>query len=109
MYEIALQRTLPTHGEEWHEIRAGILKPLPHISKELFDIIKIMIHPNREQRPSAEMLLRRRQLLSEDQKQLIHERNKVREANEHLAVKDARLKALIFPGRITLTRANTLG
>jgi len=109
MYEIALQRTLPTHGEEWHEIRAGVLNPLPHISKELFDIIKIMIHPKREQRPSAEMLLRRRQLLSEEQKQLIHERNKVREANEHLAVKDARLKALIFPGRTTLTRANTLG
>jgi len=109
MYEIALQRTLPTHGEEWHQIRAGILEPLSHISKELFDIIKIMIHSKREQRPSAAMLLRRRQLLSEDQKQLILARNKVREANEALAVKDARLKALQGPVRTTLTRANTLG
>jgi len=109
MYEIALQRTLPTHGEEWHEIRAGKLSPLPHTSNELCNIIKVMIHPKREQRPSAAMLLKRRQLLSEDQKQLILARNKVREANMALAVKDARLKALSFPPRTPLTRANTLG
>lgn len=109
MYEIALRRTLPTHGEEWHQIRACILCPLPHTSNELCDIIKVMIHPNREQRSSAAMLLKRRQLLSEDQKQLVLARNKVREANMALAVQDARLKALKLPPKKTLIRANTLG
>lgn len=106
MYEICLGRTLPSDGEEWQNIRAGILFPMPDTPRDLQLLIKEMLHPNPDARPSAKNLLKRRPLLSDEQKQLIAEKNKVLEANMALQVQQERLKKISPPKR-QLTRANT--
>jgi hypothetical protein len=58
-----------------------------------------MLHPDPRKRPDATTLLKRRELLSAEQKQLLVEQNKVREANLALAVQQERMKQLpAFPG-----------
>jgi len=108
MYEITLGRALPAHGEEWQEIRSGKLFSLTHAYTEPCAIVRLMMNPKGEDRPTAAELLRRRQLLSKDEKRLVLERNKVREANMALAVKEAKLKELICPSRTSLKRSRTL-
>lgn len=57
LYEAAGGGPLPKNGEEWHSIREGKLKPLPHLSTEFINLIKKMIHPEPECRPSASELI----------------------------------------------------
>lgn len=106
MYEIVLERPLPLDGQEWQDLRAGKLNATPHAQSDLQNIIKAMMHPDANQRPHASELLTRRQLLSEEQKQLIIEQNRVREANLALAYQEARFKKIASPKR-GLTRSNT--
>ena len=54
---------------------------MPHTPPDLQAILRDMMAPDRCHRPSAEELLKKRQLLSEEQRQLIVERNKVTAAN----------------------------
>lgn len=84
MYEICLGRPLPPSGDQWHSIRSGSLPFLDGTTLELQNIIREMMHPDPKCRPSAAELLRRRELLSEDEKLLILEKEKVEEANKKL-------------------------
>ncbi len=106
MYEIVLERPLPLDGQEWQDLRAGRLDSTLHTQPDLQNIIKSMMHPDSNQRPKASELLTRRQLLSEEQKQLITEQNRVREANMALANQVERFKRIQSPKR-GLTRSNT--
>jgi wee1-like protein kinase len=57
MYETAGGGPLPKNGEEWHNIREGKLKRLQQYSQDFNDLIKQMIHPHPEMRPSAVSLI----------------------------------------------------
>eukprot|EP00804_Cyclotella_cryptica_P020732 CCRYP_003505-RA/>CCRYP_003505-RA protein AED:0.26 eAED:0.26 QI:135/0.8/0.66/1/1/1/6/451/832 len=81
MYEICLGRPLPENGPEWQDIRHGTLLPMPNTAFELQMIVRIMMAPEKESRPSAADLLKKRQLMSIEQQQLIVERNKANAAN----------------------------
>lgn len=106
LYEIVSGKALPADGQEWQDVRAGKLAPMAGIPSELQDIVKQMTCPDGERRPSAEELLKHRQLLSNEEKLLITERNKVKQANMALAFQQARMKSLTPPKRL-LTRSNT--
>ncbi|KAK2583392.1 hypothetical protein KPH14_009380 [Odynerus spinipes] len=62
VYEAGGGGSLPKNGPEWHDIRQGNLKELPHYSRDLNDLLKLMIHPNPEMRPSAVSLIQHRVL-----------------------------------------------
>jgi len=83
MYEICLGRpdNLPENGQEWQDMRRGKLLPMPNTAIELQMIVRDMMAPEWITRPSAASLLKRRQLLSDEQKQLFIERNKANVAN----------------------------
>ncbi|XP_038620818.1 wee1-like protein kinase [Tachyglossus aculeatus] len=60
---------LPTNGDQWHEIRQGKLPRIPQVlSQELTDLLKLMIHPDPEKRPSAVALVKHSVLLSASRK-----------------------------------------
>ena len=84
MYEICLGSSLPENGQEWQDIRHGMLLPMPNTAFDLQMIIREMMAPEKESRPSAMKLLKKRQLLSDEQRQLIVERNKATAANRAL-------------------------
>lgn len=109
MYEICLGRSekLPENGQEWQDIRNGILQTMPNTAIELQMIVREMMAPEWITRPSADALLKRRQLLSDEQQQLIVERNKTNVANMALDAQKERFNALSpRPGR--LPRSNTI-
>ncbi|XP_067850076.1 wee1-like protein kinase isoform X2 [Heptranchias perlo] len=55
---------LPTNGEKWHEIRRGKLPTIPQtLSQEFLDLLKLMLHPDPEKRPTAGALIRHSVLL----------------------------------------------
>ncbi|XP_034947504.1 wee1-like protein kinase [Chelonus insularis] len=62
VYEAGGGGPLPLNGPDWHEIRKGNLKELPQYSRDLNDLLKLMIHPNPETRPSAVSLIQHRVL-----------------------------------------------
>ncbi|KAL9190498.1 hypothetical protein ACHAXT_000204 [Thalassiosira profunda] len=96
MYEICLGREapLPENGPEWQDMRRGNLLRMPHTPFDLQMIVREMMAPERQDRPSAEELLKKRQLLSDEQRQLITERNKAKAANKALDVQMQRFKQL---------------
>lgn len=100
MYEILLCRPLPMNGPEWQDIRAGTLAPMPHT--DMTSIVTQMMHPQAASRPTASQLLQHRELLSE-QKRLMAEMTKVKQANMELAAK----VQMIQPVKRGLQRANT--
>lgn len=104
MYEICLGRPLPMNGQEWQDIRAGILSPLPNVDREMASIIQRMMDPKAVQRPTAQALLKHPQLLSDEEKALNAERTKVMQANMQLA---AQQRHGFLPPKRSLTRANT--
>ncbi len=106
MYEIVHGSPLPGDGQEWQDLRAGRFSDTLRAQPDLQNIIKSMMDPEASRRPKAAELLTRRQLLSEEEKQLIFEQNKVREANRALAFQEERFRKISSPKR-TLTRSNT--
>eukprot|EP00529_Nitzschia_sp_RCC80_P007591 CAMPEP_0113450154 /NCGR_PEP_ID=MMETSP0014_2-20120614/5676_1 /TAXON_ID=2857 /ORGANISM="Nitzschia sp." /LENGTH=1277 /DNA_ID=CAMNT_0000341469 /DNA_START=205 /DNA_END=4039 /DNA_ORIENTATION=- /assembly_acc=CAM_ASM_000159 len=123
MYEVSLggNKVLPSNGPEWQALRSTGAPLLPGVPPELYDIIQQMLRHNFQERPSAHDLLQRPQLLSEDQKMLLRERNKVMQANMALVEQRNKMRdqntastgasgtaALPpMPRRTVLTRANT--
>uniref|UniRef100_A0A8C5WJ69 non-specific protein-tyrosine kinase n=1 Tax=Leptobrachium leishanense TaxID=445787 RepID=A0A8C5WJ69_9ANUR len=60
---------LPTNGDQWHEIRQGKLPKIPQLlSQELADLVKLMISPDPEKRPSSVALVKHSVLLSASRK-----------------------------------------
>ncbi|KAJ8271500.1 hypothetical protein COCON_G00103590 [Conger conger] len=56
---------MPTNGDKWHEIRQGKLPRIPQVlSQEFLSLLKLMIHPNPECRPSSSALIRHPVLLT---------------------------------------------
>ncbi|XP_006017735.1 wee1-like protein kinase isoform X1 [Alligator sinensis] len=56
---------LPTNGDRWHEIRQGKLPKIPQVlSQEFLELLKVMISPDPEKRPSAVALVKHSVLLS---------------------------------------------
>ncbi|CAM2115500.1 wee1-like protein kinase [Caretta caretta] len=56
---------LPTNGDQWHEIRQGKLPRIPQVlSQELLELLKVMISPDPERRPTAVALGKHSVLLS---------------------------------------------
>jgi len=105
MFEVCSGSELPIDGQGWHNLRDGLLSALPQAPLEIYGIIKDMMNPEPVLRPSASSLLQRRQLLSEEQKKLILEQNKVREAN--LALKHQEARYLQSPPKKILMRSHT--
>lgn len=65
LYEVCLGKSLPTCGDEWQDLRNGKLdKGIDGV--EFRDIIKEMMHPDSNKRPSATDLLSRDALRSSD-------------------------------------------
>lgn len=110
MYEVSLggSKPLPSNGPEWQSLRYAHVAPLPETPDELHSIIQTMMNPVYRERPSATELLTRPQLLSDEQKLLMEERNKVYQANLALVAQSNRLRALTpIPRKGALVRANT--
>ncbi|XP_063800150.1 wee1-like protein kinase [Pseudophryne corroboree] len=60
---------LPSNGDQWHEIRQGKLPTVPQLlSQEFVDLIKVMICPDPEKRPSSTALVKHSVLLSASRK-----------------------------------------
>ena len=93
LYEICLGgRTLPTNGPEWQALRSANIPMVPNTPKDMEKIIQLMMNPVYTSRPTANELLKRPQLLSDEQKALLVERNKVLQANLALAEQTNRLR-----------------
>ncbi|KAM4617281.1 wee1-like protein kinase [Discoglossus pictus] len=60
---------LPSNGQQWHEIRQGKLPRIPQLlSQELVDLMKLMVSPDPEKRPSSVSLVKHSVLLSASRK-----------------------------------------
>lgn len=103
MYQVIVDRDLPPDGQEWHDLRSGKLGLMSNAPLELQEIIRQMMHQDGKERPTAAELLTRRQLLSEEQKNLIAEQNKAKEAQRAW---EAKLKKMTPPKKV-LQRSNT--
>ncbi|XP_055636325.1 wee1-like protein kinase [Toxorhynchites rutilus septentrionalis] len=53
LYEAAGGGALPKNGPKWHQLRSGAFPDLPGISREFNELIKLMMHPDPEKRPSS--------------------------------------------------------
>ncbi|KAG8225806.1 hypothetical protein J437_LFUL005613 [Ladona fulva] len=87
MFEAGGGRPLPKNGDQWHEIRNGALPVLPQYSADFNDLLKQMIHPDPDARPTAAQLLTHRLLCPTGNKtkaQLRRELNAERLKNEIL-------------------------
>lgn len=110
LYEISRLQPLPMSGPEWQDLRAGQLSlPLPDTGPELTALVEHMMHPVRQQRPTAASLLKHPQLLSDEEKALNMERSKVARANLQLQQHGFGTipTTTAPPPRQKLTRANT--
>ncbi|XP_012254618.1 wee1-like protein kinase isoform X2 [Athalia rosae] len=115
VYEAGGGGELPKNGPQWHEIRDGKLKDLPQYSRDFNELLKLMIHPNPEMRPSATSLIQHRVLYpygNQTKAQLRRELNAEKLKNEILAkqVEEANkcLKTLA-PNVVALNATMNLG
>jgi serine/threonine protein kinase len=107
LYEICLHRPLPMNGPEWQDIRSGrLVNPMPNTSLDLSHLISQMMNPVSSSRPSAGQLLLHPQLLSDEQKALNLEKNRVL-ALQQLAQSQQRFPPPTLPPRRGLMRSNT--
>lgn len=85
LYEVCRGEPLPFSGQEWQDIRGGGLREF-EASFELRGLIKEMCSPNSGDRPTASDLLGRRALMSESERQLIIEKNRVRDLSGRMEI-----------------------
>jgi wee1-like protein kinase len=108
MYEICLGRPLPMNGQEWQDLRSGKLSPLPNTDDALANIIQRMMSPVASNRPTPAALLKHPMLLSDEQKALNAEKNKVIDATLRLVAAENRgYGGGVGVQKRQLTRANT--
>jgi len=77
LYEVCLGRPLPCDGVEWQQLRQGQLMLMQETPIEFQNIIASMMSRDPNDRPAAEILLQKRQLMSESERQLQIEKNRV--------------------------------
>ncbi|XP_058121558.1 wee1-like protein kinase isoform X1 [Anopheles coustani] len=90
LYEAAGGGALPKNGSRWHQLRSGQFPDLPSIGKDFNDLIKQMMHPNPEKRPSSTTIFNHPVLSPIDSKtkaQLCLELSMERQKNEVLLKK----------------------
>ncbi|KAL7021226.1 hypothetical protein ACKWTF_011807 [Chironomus riparius] len=90
IYEAGGGGPLPKNGELWHQLRNGNVPDLPGISREFNDLIKLMTHPNHQERPSSTTIFNHSVLcpaVNKSKAQLLHELNLERQKNELLIKK----------------------
>jgi wee1-like protein kinase len=111
MYELCLGRSkaLPSNGPEWQSLRSGHIIPPLNTPDDLLQIIKNMMNPTYQERPCATDLLKFPELLSDEQKMLFREREKVVQANQALAAQSKNMMTLFppVPRPGALVRRNT--
>ncbi|XP_065084148.1 wee1-like protein kinase [Ochlerotatus camptorhynchus] len=87
LYEAAGGGALPKNGPKWHQLRSGVFPDLPAISREFNELIKVMMHPDPEKRPSSTTIFNHQVLSPIDSKskaQLCLELSMERQKNEVL-------------------------
>eukprot|EP00967_Tisochrysis_lutea_P112240 scaffold177066_cov32-Tisochrysis_lutea.AAC.3 len=57
VYELRSGEELPGSGDRWIELRSGSVGPPADCGSELAEVIRGMMNPAREARPSAEEIL----------------------------------------------------
>ncbi|KAL7435433.1 hypothetical protein ACHAXH_005443, partial [Discostella pseudostelligera] len=72
MYEVCSRQPLPSCGQDWQDLRNGKLPLLPGTMPSLNAMIKEMMHPDPDKRPSATYLL------SRDTLRTVHDANPLR-------------------------------
>ncbi|XP_068943094.1 wee1-like protein kinase 2 [Petaurus breviceps papuanus] len=84
-------KSLPGNDEPWHHIRRGNLPDLPQkLSEDFYNLLKLMIHPKPEERPTAAALARNTVLrpylgiTAKLQKELDREKSKTAELEREL-------------------------
>jgi serine/threonine protein kinase len=113
LYEVCLDgKPLPTDGDVWQALRSASMPPLSNVPEEMQRTMRLMMNPTHTQRPTASDLLKRPQLLSDEQKALVAEKNKVLQANLALVAQERQLRMLApklptRPRKGLLVRANT--
>lgn len=111
IYEAGGGGPLPKNGPAWHDIRQGNLPDLPQCSRDLNDLLKLMIHPNPEMRPSAVSLIQHRVLCPIGKKtkaQLRRELNAEKLKNEILSKRlhDAAMYLKAFAPNVVVEGGN---
>ncbi|GLH16264.1 Uncharacterized protein GBIM_20585 [Gryllus bimaculatus] len=87
-YEAGGGGPLPKNGTEWQEIRKGKLKELPSYNRDLNELLRQMIHPDPEMRPTALQVMKHRALClfgNKSKAQLRRELNAEKVKNEILS------------------------
>lgn len=87
LYEAGGGGILPKNGPKWHQLRSGTFPDLPNISREFNELIKLMMHPDPEKRPSSTTIFNHSVLSPIDSKtkaQLCLELSLERQKNEVL-------------------------
>jgi len=111
MYELCLgtSKALPSNGPKWQSLRSGCIIPPPNTTDNLLQMIKKMMNPIYQGRPCASDLLKLPELLSDEQKMLFKEREKVVQANQALAAQSKNMMTLFprVPRPGGLVRRNT--
>ncbi|KAF6208640.1 hypothetical protein GE061_017098 [Apolygus lucorum] len=90
LFEAAGGGPLPKNGDEWHALRDGKIKPFPHLSHEINALIKRMVHPNPDQRPSAEDILT--QISSSPIYKSVKEKHELKASKQQIQVLEQRLE-----------------
>lgn len=103
LYEAAGGGPLPKNGNAWHEIRRGNIPVLERYSKKFYDLIKLMIHPDPERRPTAAALLQHSYLcpspsksIAQLQRELSQEKQKNKILSERLEETSKIIKCLHY-------------
>ncbi|XP_039440191.1 wee1-like protein kinase [Culex pipiens pallens] len=87
LYEAAGGGPLPKNGDQWHLLRKGSFPDVPTLSREFNELIKLMMHPDPEKRPSSTTIFNHAVLSPIDSKtkaQLCLELSMERQKNEVL-------------------------
>ncbi|XP_034666240.1 wee1-like protein kinase [Drosophila subobscura] len=58
LFEVANRMPLPKNGQMWHSLRDGKVPYLSTLSKEFNDLIGQMMHPDPDQRPTSQSIIR---------------------------------------------------
>lgn len=87
LYESASGNALSKNGDDWHELRSGNFPGLSNISRQLNELIKMMMHQNPENQPSSTTIGVLTPLESKSKVQLAIELNMERQKNDILIKK----------------------